>query len=152
MTNRDPEQRPDALAVARTIHEFSTTGTQAAHAITPDATAMSTVAAPVPADAQQQLRSHDDTPTVAAPVPAPLTAPPAVRRDRRSTQAGAQEKRPVRRAVVIIVVFAVLLLAAIAIAIAVASSNGSSPDQTPLPEVTGPLGVHLEQLRDEVNQ
>lgn len=195
MTNRDPEQRPDALAVARTIHEFSTTGTQAARAATPDATAMSTVAAPVaetdgsgsavraaadsPTTAQvvtdhpttamapsteyaaaepsrradsQQPRSHDDTPTVAAPVPAPLSAPPSVRRDRRSTRGSAQEKRPVRRAVVIIVVFAVLLLAAIAIAIAVASSNGSSPDQTPLPEVTGPLGVHLEQLRDEVNQ
>jgi hypothetical protein len=170
MTNRDPEQRPDALAVARTIHEFSTTGTQPAHAAAPDATAMSTVAAPAPAPASalgadasgsavggsadaptmaQALADHpnDDAPTVVAPVAA---ADPG--RLERSKRADAREKRSGRRAVVIIVVFAVLLLAAIAIAIAVASTNGSTPDQTPLPDVTGPLGVHLQQLRDEVNQ
>jgi hypothetical protein len=167
MTNRDPEQRPDALAVARTIHEFSTTGTQPAHAAVPDATAMSTVAAPAPASAlaadasgravggsadaptTAQLltdRPNDDAPTVVAPA-APVSGQP-----RSAGRADAREKRLGRRAVVIIVVFAVLLLAAIAIAIAVASSIGSTPDQTPLPEVTGPLGVHLQQLRDEVNQ
>ncbi|ONI61786.1 hypothetical protein ALI44B_08125 [Leifsonia sp. ALI-44-B] len=167
MTNRDPEQRPDALAVARTIHEFSTTGTQPAHAAVPDATAMSTVAAPAPASAlgadpsgsavgtsadapttaqAATDRPNDDAPTVVAPA-APVSGQP-----RSAGRADAPEKRSGRRAVVIIVVFAVLLLAAIAIAIAVASSNGSTPDQTPLPEVTGPLGVHLQQLRDEVNQ
>ena len=168
MTNRDPEQRPDALAVARTIHAFSTTGTQPAHAAAPDSTAMSTVAVPAPASAlgadpsgsavgtsadapttAQALTGHpnDDAPTVVAPVAAPDSL-----RSERSKRADAREKRTGRRAVVIIVVFAALLLAAIAIAIAVASSNGSTPDQTPLPEVTGPLGVHLQQLRDEVNQ
>jgi hypothetical protein len=170
MTNRDPEQRPDALAVARTIHEFSTTGTQPAHAAAPDATAMSTVAAPAPAPASalgadasgsavggsadapttaQALTDHpnDDAPTVVAPIAAPDSGRPE-----RSKRADVQEKRSGRRAAVIIVVFAVLLFAAIAIAIAVALTNGSSPDQTPLPEVTGPLGVHLQQLRDEVNQ
>lgn len=180
MTDRDPDQRPDALAVARTIHEFSTTGTQPAHDDAPDVTAMSTVAAPAPAPAPasasvpapasafgadasgsavgasadapttaQALTDHldDDTPTVVAPVVAPDSGRPE-----GSKGAGVQKKRTGRRAVVIIVVFAVLLLAAIAIAIAVASTNGSTPDQTPLPEVTGPLGVHLQQLRDEVNQ
>ena len=174
MTDRDPDQRPDALAVARTIHEFSTTGTQPAHDDAPDVTAMSTVAAPAPAPAPapasafgadasgsavgasadapttaQALTDHpdDDTPTVVAPVVAPYSGRPE-----GSKGAGVQKKRTGRRAVVIIVVFAVLLLAAIAIAIAVASTNGSTPDQTPLPEVTGPLGVHLQQLRDEVNQ
>jgi len=172
MTDRDPDQRPDALAVARTIHEFSTTGTQPAHDDAPDVTAMSTVAAPAPAPAPasafgadasgsavgasadapttaQALTDHpdDDTPAVVAPVVAPDSGRPE-----GSKGAGVQKKRTGRRAVVIIVVFAVLLLAAIAIAIAVASTNGSTPDQTPLPEVTGPLGVHLQQLRDEVNQ
>ncbi len=207
MTNRDPEQRPDALAVARSIHEFSTTGNQESP-VAADATAMSTVAAPLPqtdvpdasagagagagawaakagftsagsesaGDAPTRAfglsdvpttevdrpssehvrterfpqtpavvpsRSHDEAPTVAAPV---------ADRPEQSGMSGAPRKRSGRRAVIVVVVFAVLLLAAIAIAIAVAASNGSSPDQTPLPEVTGPLGVHLQELRDEVNQ
>lgn len=145
MTDRDPEQRPDALAVARSIHEFSTTGSQESPAA--DETAMSTVAAPLPLadvpDAVVPPRVNDDAPTVAAPV--------ADRTDQSGTS-GAPRKRSGRRAVIVVVVFAVLLLAAIAIAIAVAASNGSGVDQAPLPEVTGPLGVHLQQLRDEVNQ
>lgn len=206
MTDRDPVQRPDALAVARTIHEFSTTGNQESAAA--EATAMSTVAAPLPQagvpDASAEAgaakagftsagsesagdaptrafelsdvpttevdrpssehvrterharterfpqtpavvpsRSHDEAPTVAAPV---------ADRPEQSGMSGAPRKRSGRRAVIVVVVFAVLLLAAIAIAIAVAASGGSSPDQTPLPEVTGPLGVHLQELRDEVNQ
>ena len=207
MTNRDPEQRPDAMSVARSIHEFSTTGNQESP-VAADATAMSTVAAPLPQtdvpDASAEAgaakagvtsagsesagdaptrafelsdvpttevdrpssehartehhartdrfpqtpavvpsRSHDDAPTVAAPV---------ADRPEQSGMSGAPRKRSGRRAVIVVVVFAVLLLAAIAIAIAVAASGGSSPDQTPLPEVTGPLGVHLQELRDEVNQ
>ncbi|WP_445997024.1 serine/threonine-protein kinase [Okibacterium fritillariae] len=207
MTNRDPEQRPDALSVARSIHEFSTTGNQESP-VAADATAMSTVAAPLPqtdvpdasagagaakagfesagsesaGDAPTRAfelsdvpttevdrpssehvrtehharterfpqtpavvpsRSHDEAPTVAAPV---------ADRPEQSGMSAAPRNRSGRRAVIVVVVFAVLLLAAIAIAIAVAASGGSSPDQTPLPEVTGPLGVHLQQLRDEVNQ
>jgi hypothetical protein len=191
MTNREPEQRPDALVVARAIHEFSTTGAQEAPAGAAVATAMSTVASLVPqsdasgtvaggvsddaptrvqaqsdplttsaqqatqehapaervqqtqAQASGRFLSHDDAPTVAAPV---------VDRPGLSRASGQQDKRSSHRAMIIVVVFAVLLLAAIAIAIAVSASNGSTPDQTPLPEVTGPLGVHLQQLRDEVNQ
>jgi serine/threonine protein kinase len=194
MTNRDPEQRPDALAVARTIHEFSTTGTQETPAGATVATAMSTVASSVPPwetsgtsvhaveapdaaglDAPTSLQAPFDPHVTAAHRPsavhaspelgqqtraaarssqddAPTVAAPAIDRPTPSRASGTPRKRLGRRTVVIIAVFAVLVLAAIAIAIAVAMSNGSSPEQTPLPDVTGPLGVHLQQLRDEVNQ
>lgn len=163
MTARDAAQRPDALAVARAIHEFTTTATQEARVGSdgaPAATAMSTVAAPVArhdADGRDDDEgrdgdgraggdrrvARDEAPTVVAPI---------AERPAASAPVAARGKRTGRRAVFIIVIFAVLLLAAVAIAIAVASSTGSAPDQTPLPQVTGPLGVHLQDLRDEVNQ